>query len=117
MTPEQDIDTQEEHPLAGLKVVVTVLDVGSVLIGVSRGAVDPHMENFAISSNADLNSILAVVPEVLERARERWASQPRFTNYQPPAAAPAPRTRQQVTRSRQGANQPDEEVQRPRMFD
>ena len=119
MTQEAHPSTegQSESPLAGVKVVLNILEEG-VLIGISGGAtVDPHMENCAISSDDDIQAILAVVPEVLERARERWAAQPRFPAYQAPATTTAaPRTGRQTTRGRQGTGGQDEGEQRPQMF-
>jgi hypothetical protein len=109
-TPQGEI--QEEYPLAGLKVVVEVLDAGCALIGISQGEVDPHLEPCAISVNCSLEEILAVVPEVLERARERWGRQPRFPNAEVPAPTPrtgAGRPPQPATRQPQGP-------QTPRMF-
>ena len=44
----QESDTQPENPLVGVKVVVNILEEG-VLIGITRGAVDPHVENCAVS--------------------------------------------------------------------
>jgi hypothetical protein len=117
-TPETPQEEVQEHPLAGLKVVVEVLDVGSALIGISQGSVDPHLENCAISINDDLSSILAVVPEVLERARERWGRQPRFPGAQP-TPAPARTAGQQAPASARTGGQArpqGPQVETPRMF-
>ncbi|MFQ6027533.1 MAG: hypothetical protein ACE5Q6_08580 [Dehalococcoidia bacterium] len=115
MTQESQ-ETQSENPLAGVKVVLNILDEG-VLIGVSRGAVDPHMENCAISPDDDIQAILAVIPEVLERARERWEGQPRFPAYQAPAAATGTqRAGQQTGRGRGRGNQQQGDAEAPRMF-
>ena len=121
MTQEQTPETpqEEQHPLAGLKVVVTILEDNAALIGLSRGAVDPHVEPCAISAHDDLASILSVVPEVLERALQRWERQPRFPAAPPPAATPArtPRAQTQGTGRRTGRTQPqDPNVQTPQMF-
>ena len=110
-TPETPQEV-EEHPLAGLKVVVEILDAGCALIGLSQGEVDPHLEPCAISVNCSLEEILAVVPEVLERARERWGRQPRFPNAEVPA--PAPRTG--GGRPPQPAPRQPQGPQTPRMF-
>jgi len=111
-------ESQSNNPLVGVKVVVTIFEDGA-LIGVSRGPVDPHLENCAISPNDDIQAILAVVPGVLERARARWEGTPRFPAYQaPPASAATQRTGQGATR-RQGSGgqqQTGENVQTPRMF-
>ena len=113
----QEADTQPENPLVGVKVVVNILEEG-VLIGITRGAVDPHVENLAISPSDGLPAIMAAVPEVLERAIARWEGQPRFPAYKAPAAATPARRTGRATAAGQPATTtpPDEGVQRPRLF-
>ena len=112
----QESDTQPENPLVGVKVVVNILEEG-VLIGITRGAVDPHVENCAVSPSDGLAAIMAVVPEVLERAIARWEGQPRFPAYQAPAAATtARRTGRAATGGQPATPAPEEGVQRPRLF-
>ena len=110
-------DPQVEHPLVGLKVVLNILEE-VVMVGISRGEVDPHMESCAISPDDDIQEVLAVVPQVLEHAWERWQTQPSFPPYQPPPGAPAApraaRAAPQNARGRPAAGAPD--AQRPRMF-
>ncbi len=104
-------EAQEPNPLVGLKVVVTFLEAG-VLIGISKPQVDVHVENCAIAPGDGLPAVLAIIPEVLERAQERWEGQPRFPTYQAPTQ---PRTRRTTTRGQQ-TPPPDEGVHRPRLF-
>ncbi len=112
----QESDTQPENPLVGVKVVLNILEEG-VLVGVTRGAVDPHVENLAISPNDGLPAIMAAVPEVLERAIARWEGTPRFPAYKAPATATTPRRiGRGTTGSQQGIAPPQEGVQRPRLF-
>ena len=120
--PEETQETQEtrsNNPLVGVKVVVNVVE-GAVMVGVSRGPVDPHLEKLEVSPDEGLEAILAAVPEVLERARARWEGTPRFPAYQaPPAATGTERTRQQTQGRRQGTGGQSAsggEVQAPRMF-
>ena len=112
----QEADTQPENPLVGVKVVVNILEEG-VLIGITRGAVDPHVENLAILPSDGLPAIMAAVPEVLERAIPRWEGTPRFPAYKAPAATtPARRTGRAATGTQQGTAPPQEGVERPRLF-
>lgn len=107
---------KEQHPLAGLKVVVNILDDCTVLIGLTQGAVDPHLESLAISPNDDLADILQAVPEALEKAKEKWTGQPRNPDFKKPTTTPAVRTTRTTTRQARGSTRTDPDVEAPRMF-
>ena len=109
-------EEKEQHPLAGLKIVVNVLDDCAVFIGLTQGAVDPFFESLAVSPNDELIDILKSVPEALEKAKEKWTGQPRNPAYTKQAAPRTPRTTGQTGRGRQGAARPDPNVQAPQMF-
>lgn len=74
-----------------MKVVIQTM-ADRALVGVQDENTDPFLEPVQA---ATLEEVLAAVPGVVSRARERWATQPRGTAYQ----APAPPPRQPVAAS------------------
>ena len=74
-----------------LKVVLH-LKVGRARIGVQDKGTDPVVE---FLEAATLEELLAAVPAVLQRARERWAQSPQNPKSEgpppPPPPTPAPR--------------------------
>ena len=85
-----------EH--SGLKVVLHV-EEGRALVGIQQKDTDPVLEWVQAST---LEEVLAAVPGLVDRARERWAQSPHNPAYQrPPAPPPAPRIQPQP-----GARQP-----------
>lgn len=70
-----------------LKVVLHIKD-GHALVGIQGTKTDPVLETVSVNS---LEELLAAVPGMATRARERWASSPLNPNYQRPVeATPAP---------------------------
>ena len=71
---------------AELKVVIQMKG-DRALVGVQGTNTDPVVETLPATS---LNDVLAAVPGVLARARERWTTSPKNPAYQRPPEAPAP---------------------------
>ncbi len=71
---------------AELKVVIQMKG-DRALVGVQGTNTDPVVETLPATS---LNDVLAAVPGILERARERWAATPKNPAYQRPPEPPAP---------------------------
>lgn len=74
---------------AELKVVIQMKG-DRALVGVQGTNTDPVVETLPATS---LNDVLAAVPEILARARERWATSPKNPAYvgpPPPPVQPAP---------------------------
>ena len=73
---------------AELKIVVQMKG-DRALVGVQGTNTDPVVETLAATS---LNDVLAAIPGILARARERWATSPKNPDYvgPTPPAAPAP---------------------------
>ncbi len=72
-----------------MKVVIQIM-ADRALVGVQDDNTDPFVEPIQAPA---LEDVLAAVPAVVARARERWATQPRGAAYQapaPPPRAPAP---------------------------
>jgi hypothetical protein len=72
-----------------LKVVLHLKD-GRARIGVQEKGTDPVVESLEAAA---LDNLLAAVPAVVQRARERWAQSPQNPKYQgppPPPATPRP---------------------------
>ncbi len=67
-----------------MKVVIQIM-AGRALVGVQDENTDPFVEPVQAAA---LEDVLAVVPGIVARARERWASQPRGSAYQAPAPPP-----------------------------
>ncbi len=73
-----------------LKVVLQIWGTRAI-VGIQGTNTDPVVETL---ETASLEELLAAVPGVLARARERWATSPRNPKYvgppAPPPATPAP---------------------------
>ena len=72
---------------AELKIVVQMKG-DRALVGVQGTGTDPVVETLAVTS---LDDVLAAVPGILARARERWTTSPKNPAYvgPPPPLAPA----------------------------
>lgn len=68
--------------------VVIQLKPGRCTIGVQEGDHDPVME--VVPAALSVDSALAAVPAVLERARARWAQAPKNPAYKRPDPPPLP---------------------------
>ncbi len=77
-----------------LKVVIH-LKGNQASVGVQKKDTDPVVEMHV----GDLQAILDVIPEVVERAKQRWGSNPRNPNYQRPPEQPQPQSQTQMKQS------------------
>ncbi len=80
---------------AELKVVIQMKG-DRALVGVQGTNTDPVVETLPATS---LNDVLSAVPEILARAREKWAATPKNPDYQRPPEPPAPARAAAATRS------------------
>ncbi len=71
-----------------MKVVIQMIG-DKALVGVQDDNTDPFVETMQF---ATLEEVLAAVPRVVVRAKERWATQPKGTAYQAPAPPPVNKT-------------------------
>ncbi len=69
-----------------MKVVIQMTG-DKALVGVQDDNTDPFVETM---QGAALENILAAVPAVVAKAKERWATQPRGAAYVAPAPPPPP---------------------------
>jgi hypothetical protein len=67
-----------------MKVVIQMTG-DKALVGVQDDNTDPFVETMQF---ATLEEVLAAVPRVVVRAKERWATQPKGVAYQAPAPPP-----------------------------
>ena len=67
-----------------MKVVIQIMG-DRALVGVQDENTDPFVEPVQAAA---LEDVLAAVPGIVSRARERWASQPKGAAYQAPAPPP-----------------------------
>ncbi len=90
-----------------LKVVLQMWGTRA-LVGVQGDGTDPVVETLEVDS---LKKLLAAVPGVVARARERWATSPRNPKYEGPPPPPA------ATASPPGRRSPaPKQPETPRMF-
>ena len=96
-----------------LKVVIHFKEGHRGLVAVQGKDTDPVMESFDLVGDEVevwLAGAFAAVPDLLRRARERWASSPRNPVYQrPPVPPPAP-TPPRVTPAPRPARQQPQRV-------
>ena len=88
---------------AELKIVIQ-LKGDRALVGVQGTNTDPVVETLTATS---LNDVLAAIPGILDRAREKWATSPRNPKYEgpPPPPAPARTTERGLATPQRTANQ------------
>ena len=67
-----------------MKVVIQIMG-DRALVGVQDDNTDPFLEPIQAAA---LEDVLAAVPGIVSRARERWAAQPKGATYQAPAPPP-----------------------------
>ena len=85
-------DAGEESPTAeDLKVVVSIKG-GRATIGVQQPSSDPYIESF---EDADLSGLTQEVSAVIERAKARWESEPKYPAHVKPAPPARRRNRRE----------------------
>ena len=88
-----------------LKVVI-LLQEGATIIGLQGEDTDPAMQ---VMPACPLEEALGAVPEILARARDKWATSPKKPAYvgpqPPPAPAPTGRTNLATPATRSATSQ------------
>ena len=92
---------------AELKIVLQMKG-DRALVGVQGTGTDPVVETV----EGTLEAVLAQVPQVLERARARWATSPKNPAYQRPPEPPRPATPAGAALTRSTPQRPAEPQQR-----
>ena len=92
-----------------LKVVVSIKD-GRATIGVQQPSSDPHIESF---DDPDVSGLTQQVSAVVERARAKWAEEPKHPAHERPAPPARRRTRREQGTAQAGAAEGGAEQQQP----
>ena len=106
--PVEELSNDNPATTPALKVVVQMKGDRAV-VGVQGDGTDPVVETLEAAS---LEELLAAVPGVVARARERWATSPRNPKYEGPPLPP-PATPSQPAARRAPTPKPEPT---PRMF-
>ena len=113
---EQAPDDAEEQAVGDetgssedLKVIVSIKG-GRATIGVQQPASDPHIESF---DDPDVSGLTQEVWAVVERARAKWAEEPKHPAHERPAPPARRRTRREQGTAQAGATEGGAEQQQP----
>ena len=78
-----------------LKIIISVRQQGGT-IGIAAPHTDPYIENFPNAASWQLGGY---VPAVIDRARARWAEQPKNPEYERPAPPPRKKNQKAVAKT------------------